>query len=259
MRYLTFLAGVHERLAPSTYLEIGVREGRSLALARCRAVGIDPDFDIRAELDGDVALFRTTSDEYFSRAEPLAATGGRRFDLSFIDGLHLFEFALRDFIYAERHSTASSAVIFDDILPRTVDEAARVRHTVAWTGDVYRVIEVLAAYRPDLSVIPVGTKPTGLLLVVGLDPQSKILTDRYEEIVSRYRTPDPQPVPSSLMDRLTVSAPSRVLDSGLWSILREAGDETTAAQIRPQLASELRDSLGERFAPRPDSLAVLAT
>ena len=137
MRYLSFLRKVHRLLAPERYLEIGIRSGTSLALARCRAVGIDPTFAIDAKVDCDLALFRTTSDEYFARDDQLGPTGGEPFDLAFIDGLHLFEFALRDFINTERHCSAKSLIIFDDVLPRTVDEAARVRHTAAWTGDVF--------------------------------------------------------------------------------------------------------------------------
>ena len=70
-------------------------------------------------------LFRTTSDEYFARPDPLAPLGGLPFDLAFIDGLHLFEFALRDFINAERGSRPGAVILFDDILPRKVVEASR--------------------------------------------------------------------------------------------------------------------------------------
>jgi hypothetical protein len=249
MDYLPFLKSVHRQLAPERYLEIGVRNGVSLSIARCRAVGIDPAFSIFAELDCDVALFRTSSDEYFARPEPLAATGGRPFDLAFIDGLHLFEFSLRDFINAERHSTPKSVIILDDVLPRTIDEAARVRHTNAWTGDVYPIIEVLAHYRPDLSVIPVGTQPTGLLLVMGLDPRSSVLTDNYTEIMAQYRRPDPQPVPPSVMDRLTVVDPQRVLDSDLWSLLATASPEVAPEDLRSALHDRIRASLGREFVP----------
>ena len=179
MHYLAFLTEVHRRLAPERYLEIGIRNGTSLALAKCRSVGIDPAFSVTAELDAHVTLFRTTSDEYFARDEPLAPTGGRPFDLAFIDGLHLFEFALRDFIHAERHCSPRSLIVFDDVLPRSVDEAARLRHTTAWTGDVYSVLGVLQRYRPDITVVPVGTQPTGLLLVFGLDPSHTVLVDEY--------------------------------------------------------------------------------
>ena len=218
MLYRRFLTGVHERLRPRHYLEIGVRNGESLTLASCPAIGIDPYYAITAELHGPVHLFRTTSDEYFSRADPLAPTDGKSFDLAFIDGLHLFEFAFRDFVNAERHSTVGGVIIFDDVLPRTVDEAARERHTGDWTGDVYPMLEVLARYRPELVVLPVGTEPTGLLLVLGTDPTNTVLADHYDEIVAEFRRPDPQPVPPQLLDRTTVQPPQRVLDSPLWTL-----------------------------------------
>jgi hypothetical protein len=248
--YRAFLRTVHARLAPSTYLEIGIRHGGSLSIAKCRAIGIDPAFSITAEIDGDIALFRTSSDEYFSRAEPLTTTGGRPFDLVFIDGLHLMEFALRDLINAERHASPSSLIIFDDVLPRDIDEAARVRHTTAWTGDVYAILEVLAEYRPDLVVVPVGTTPTGLLLLTGLDPDNTTLSDNYDAILRRYRRADPQPVPAGVLDRLTVLPPARVFASSVLDLLRQAkADGTTAAELRPRLAEAVAQELGTAFAP----------
>jgi hypothetical protein len=248
MRYLTFLEAVHQLLKPARYLEIGLRRGHSLALARCRAVGIDPTFAIDAEIDCDLALFRTTSDEYFARDDPLAPTGGRPFDLAFIDGLHLFEFALRDFINTERHCSAKSLIILDDVLPRTIDEAARLRHTAAWTGDVYRIIAVLARYRPELTVIPVGTTPTGLLLVMGLDPQNTVLADNYEAILAEFRSADPQPVPPALLDRWTIAAPRRVLEADFWSVLSAASVGSPPQDVRPQLAQCVGTSLGSAYA-----------
>ncbi|MBA3530276.1 MAG: class I SAM-dependent methyltransferase [Propionibacteriaceae bacterium] len=247
MLYRPFLSAVHELLQPSHYCEIGVRLGNSLALARCPAVGIDPAYGITAELSNHVTLFRTTSDEYFSRPDPLAVTGGEPFDFFFIDGLHLFEFAFRDFIHAERHSSRQGVIVFDDVLPRTVDEAARERHTYHWTGDVYPMLEVLGRYRPDLVVLPVGTQPTGLLLVLGLDPDSTVLADHYDEIMAEYRRPDPQPVPSELFDRLTVLPPERVLASGLWSAFGEQNDADDPERFRRQLIEEVRSSLGSAF------------
>ncbi len=248
MRYLDFLGHVHEQLNPERYLEIGVRRGLSLARSRCRSVGIDPLFEIVVELDCDLVLFRTTSDEYFARPDPLAPTGGKRFDMSFIDGLHLFEFALRDFSYAERHSSTRGIIVFDDVLPRSVDEAARVRHTNAWTGDVYAMLDVLAKYRPELIVVPVGTTPTGLLLVTGLDPENTALSDNYDAIMAEFRRPDPQPVPPALLDRLSVVPPERVLASGIWTVLSATATDAPADEVRARLAEPVRSSLGVAFA-----------
>jgi hypothetical protein len=246
MRYLGFLEQVHTKLRPTTYLEIGVRTGTSLALSRARSIAIDPAFHITAEISCDLQLFRTSSDEYFSRPDPLAPTGGRPFDLAFIDGLHLFEFALRDFIHTERHSSAKTLIVFDDVLPRNQDEAARVRHTRAWTGDVYSIIAVLAHYRPELTVIPVNTTPTGLLLVMGLDPENRTLVDRYDEILTEHRHPDPQPVPEDLMDRLSVLPPHQVLDATFWEILANTDANASPLQVRQELSRSLA-SLGDAF------------
>lgn len=247
MLYRPFLTAVHELLQPRRYLEIGVREGFSLALARCPAVGIDPFYALQAELDNQVALFRTTSDEYFSRPNPLAVTGGEPFDLSFIDGLHLFEFAFRDFINAERHSSSRGVIVFDDVLPRSVDEAARERHTVAWTGDVYPMLAVLARYRPELIVLPVATQPTGLLLVAGLDPTSTVLSESYDKIMAEYRHADPQPVPTQLFDRQLMLRPERVLESSLWAAFRD-GDEDPAV-LYGRLVKAVAASFGPAFVP----------
>jgi hypothetical protein len=250
VHYYAFLAELHRRLAPRAYLEIGMREGGSLAQSRCRSVGIDPAYAITYELDTDVALFRTTSDEYFTRPDPLAPTGGAPFDLTFIDGLHLFEYALRDFLNAERHSSPRGVIVFDDVLPRSVDEAARQRHTHGWTGDVYGMLEVLARYRPDLVVVPVDTRPTGLLLVTALDPASTVLTDSFDEILAEYRRPDPQPVPPFLLDRLTVLPPERLLESDLLEVLARGADPAVAdGDLRRRIAQSVERTLGRDFAP----------
>ena len=247
MLYKPFLSAVHELLQPERYLEVGVRSGDSLALARCPAVGIDPAYAVTAELDNQVTLLRTTSDDYFSRPDPLRVTGGQPFDFVFIDGMHLFEFAFRDFINAERHASERGIIIFDDVLPRTVDEAARQRHTTGWTGDVYPMLEVLARYRPELVVVPVGTAPTGLLLVLGLDPTSTVLSDHYDEIMSEYRHPDPQPVPPQLLDRLAVVPPERILASDVWATLRDR--HADPARFRSELVDSVARTLGRGFVP----------
>lgn len=248
MKYRRFLLWVHELLAPRRYLEIGVRSGDSLALAGCPAVGIDPDFAITVELHNQIHLYRTTSDEYFSRPDPLAPTGGQPFDLTFIDGLHLLEYAFRDFINAERHSSDRSVIIFDDVLPRNADEAARECHTHEWTGDVYSMVAILARYRPDLLVLPVSTLPTGLLMIVGTDPASTVLSDNYAAIMAEYRRPDPQPVPADILDRAAVLPPRRVVDSAIWPHLRQrAGQESQ--EWRRALVEIVDREFGPAFTP----------
>ncbi len=72
-----FLAAVHERLEPRTYVEIGVNTGRSLGLSRVPSVAVDPAFKVTVEIQTDVHLVRATSDDFFARPDPLAHLRGR--------------------------------------------------------------------------------------------------------------------------------------------------------------------------------------
>jgi len=255
VRYLDFLDALHGALAPPTYLEIGVRAGRSLALSRSTTVGIDPAFELTAKVPPDAALFRETSDQYFARERPLDPFGGRPISMAFIDGMHLAEFALRDFINVERHADWSSVVVFDDILPRDRMEAARDRSTRAWTGDVYKIVPILQRHRPDLICLRVRTRPTGLLLVLGLDPGSGTLAERYDHIARRAVVPDPQKVPGSVLKRRGVLEPSAVLSASVWSVLRDAhGSGLPRDEGMRRLRRAVRSDFGRLSAHSPRRL-----
>jgi hypothetical protein len=198
------------------------------------------------------ALFRETSDEYFDRADPLEPLGGRPVSFAFIDGMHLVEFALRDFINVERNSHWTGVVVFDDILPRDLDEAARNRRTRAWAGDVYKIDEILARHRPDLIRLRVGTHPTGLLLVLGLDPDSSVLDDRYDDIIREAVVPDPQRVPPQVVARRGALDPEAVLAAPFWGVLRELREHDVPRQqgVR-RLRRAVRKDLGPPIMLRP--------
>jgi hypothetical protein len=244
MFYAEFLQAVHQRLRPRTYLEIGVGNGRSLALSRARSVGVDPTFAIDVELDGDVALVRTTIDEYFARPDPLALTGGRRFDLVFIDGLHLFEVVLRNFCHAERMSTPWSVIIVNGVLPRKQSQARRSPVSPDWTGDVYKLTGVLRKRRPSLTVLAVDTRPAGLLVVLGLDPSDTTLADEYVEIV-KSEVPATG-IPREVLTRETALAPQRVLAAPVLDLLHSLRQRSATPEGG---AGELADALARSFGP----------
>lgn len=244
MRYLDFLRELHVALAPPTYLEIGIRRGDSLRLSRSSTIGIDPDFNLKHDAPQEAALFRETSDDYFARPDPLEPFGARRISLAFIDGMHLVEYALRDFMNVERHAEWSSVVVFDDILPRRPVEAARDRRTRAWTGDVYKMLAILSKHRPDLICLQVDTKPTGLLLVTGLDPDSDVLSERYAKIAEKAIVPDPQTVPRRVLTRRGVIDPRAALSGSFLNVLRE---ERMAGTSRDEGMQRLRRAARRDF------------
>ena len=224
--YKTLLAGLHERLRPRTYVEVGVSVGKTLTLSRARTIAVDPAYRILMPLRCDLAAFPETSDDFFARPDAFDHFEGVPTDLAFIDGMHLAEYALRDFINMEKQMAPGGVIVLDDMLPRNSLEAFRVRRTRAWAGDVFKVHEVLRTHRPDLTLIPISTEPTGSYLVVGLDPSNTVLEEVYDSLVSFLTSPDPQEVDPAWADRHACYDPDVVLGSGVFeeaARLRDAG------------------------------------
>jgi hypothetical protein len=185
--YLALLRRIHHALRPRTYVEIGVRLGHSLRLAPpgTTCIGIDPAADARPAVPG-ARIFTTTSDDFFAENDLGRLLDGRPVDLAFIDGMHLFEFALRDLTNLERWCAPTSIILVHDCLARDAVTAARRRTTDFWSGDVWKLAVCLRRYRPDLEFATAHVAPTGLGIIGGLDPTSTVLLDRYIEIRDRY-------------------------------------------------------------------------
>ena len=181
--YYGLLRRAHEVLEPQRYLEIGVHKGHSLALAgpQTRVVGGDPD-PLLVDPGENAVIVSAASDDFFADEELLSLLGGP-IDLAFVDGLHLYEQALRDVANVERNSDPDGVILIHDCLP--IDEAtsAREQTGMVWSGDVWKVVVALRRHRPDLSVTTVDVEPTGLAVVSRLDPQNNLLFDRYQQIV----------------------------------------------------------------------------
>src|SRR5215831_10139014 len=96
--YLAYLRRFHEALRPGVYLEIGVDAGRTLSLARppTRAIGVDPSAPAGRAFAAPTRLHSVESDVFFESGEAERELAGAPVDLAFVDGLHLFEQALRD-------------------------------------------------------------------------------------------------------------------------------------------------------------------
>jgi len=184
------LKSLHDFYKPNLYLEIGVQKGRSLDLASCKAIGVDPYPRTVAKKNQEI--YGITSDDFFASFDIELP------DLVFIDGLHLFEQALKDFINVEYISHKDTVIVIDDIFPSHPSQSLRNRCTTKWTGDVWKVYEILKEYRPDLNIEPLDVSPTGIIVVTNLDPKNTVLSINYEEIVKKYM---PLAVPKSILNR----------------------------------------------------------
>lgn len=164
-----FLTEVHAIVKPRVYLEVGVQYGTSLnrAYGAEFAIGIDPNPLLPAA--GNQRIHAVTSDAYFADMGFANASVDDLIDFGFVDGLHHYEQALRDFCNIARYTrTDKSVIILDDVLPRNQEEAAREQCPGDWTGDVWKVSHILMRLMPQLRILEVNTMPTGTLAVWNL-------------------------------------------------------------------------------------------
>ena len=218
MNYRAMFRQLHQRLQPQVYLEIGVKRGVSLGLSQSRrTIGIDPlpTTEAQALLNRPgVALYALTSDAFFAEHSRESVLEGATIDLAFIDGLHRFDQAVRDFINVERWSSPSSIVTIHDVIPPSETAASREHGPGQWSGDVWQIVSCLRDYRPDLDCLLVRTPPSGLLIVRNLDPSSHVLAAKMDDIL-RSVPEDGQPYSAAVREYLAnVSAisPNEALD-----------------------------------------------
>jgi hypothetical protein len=178
--YLRVLARMHAYLRPATYLEIGVARGDSFRLphSSTRAIGIDPAPRVPYRLAAHQTLFAQTSDEFFATRDVIAELGGQRLEMAFIDGMHHFEFALRDFANLEALCAPRAVIFVHDCHPLDARSSAREQVTRFWSGDVWRLIALLKRHRPDLGIHTLATAPTGLGMITGLSPGARFTSEQ---------------------------------------------------------------------------------
>jgi hypothetical protein len=112
------------------YLEIGCA-GNDLfdAVMAKHKIGVDPERG---------GTHRMTSDEFFR------TDAGARYDVVFIDGLHIYEQAHRDVVNALAHVAPGGWIALHDMMPRTWLEEHVPRISGVWTGNVWKVAFELA-------------------------------------------------------------------------------------------------------------------
>lgn len=203
-----FLRALHVLLQPRFYLEIGVQYGESLRLASCPSIGIDPAPYVAQDIP-NARIVPTTSNEFFANR---LARIPNDIDLAFIDGSHLAEDALQDFLNIEQFANTRTVIVFDDVLPYNKEIATRVQPPGDWTGDVWKVYYWLINNRAAPRIELVDTFPTGTLVVWDLydfrpqwrDPvdfgEFQWDMDPPDEIIGRHKAISPYAVLEQLSE-----------------------------------------------------------
>lgn len=104
--------------------------------------GVDPNVD---------TTFNMTSDEFFDNYIT------QKYDIVFVDGLHIFEQAYRDIVNSLKWLTHNGSIVVHDCNPITEITQLRERASDAWHGDVWKAIVRLRTENEDLSIRTVDT------------------------------------------------------------------------------------------------------
>jgi hypothetical protein len=107
-----------------SYLEIGCDKNDVFSKINIKKIGVDPNSG---------GTVRLTSDDFFK-------TNKEKFDLVFVDGLHVYDQVKRDIINSLEVLNNNGAILIHDCLPQKIWEQNVPRMNGVWTGDVWKVI-----------------------------------------------------------------------------------------------------------------------
>jgi hypothetical protein len=203
MDRLSILKALIKKKKLKNYLEIGVLNGHIFFRIRSRfKIAIDPEFTFNTSRKmGKLFLnpynfynqyFPIKSDDFFA-AEAPRVLAEKKIELALIDGMHEYEYALRDVENTLKYGADNIVIIMHDCNPpsseATVSFAAydaRNRQGV-WNGDVWKVILHLRSLRSDVSAFVLDCDH-GLGVIIK-KPNQKMLPYTQEEI-SRFTYED---------------------------------------------------------------------
>lgn len=125
---IAFINKAISKFPDCNYLEIGVADSttfNSIPLPSKNKIGVDPNPSNRV-------THRMTSDEFFKNNQ-------KKFNVIFIDGLHVYEQCQRDCINSLKCIEEGGIILFHDFLPQNYLQERVPRKSASWTGDVWKV------------------------------------------------------------------------------------------------------------------------
>lgn len=157
-----------------TYLEIGVNtpaqpgynfENVEIALKH----GVDPAVN---------TTFKITSDEFFEKHINV------KYDLVFIDGLHIFEQAYKDIVNSLKWLNKGGTIVVHDCNPTKEITQRRERASDIWHGDVWKAILKLRMEDPNIEIYTVDTDEGCAVIKKG--HQKLFMAEKKIEDIYRY-------------------------------------------------------------------------
>jgi hypothetical protein len=155
------------------YLEIGVFNGEVFFKIKApHKYAVDPVFRFVRETkykmmfknvsNANAKYFTKTSDDFFKNDSPKLFSK-RKIDICFIDGMHEFDFVLRDTLNTLKYLDDNGVIILHDCNPLTADaevsyaEWEKRGFAAEWNGDVWKIIVYLRSLVDDINVFTLDT------------------------------------------------------------------------------------------------------
>ncbi|HVZ96863.1 MAG TPA: class I SAM-dependent methyltransferase [Chitinophagaceae bacterium] len=173
-----------------SYLEIGVFNGHVFFRINSRfKIAVDPEFrfDFLRKL-GKILInpynifnkyFQKTSDDFFRDNAP-ALFLKNKIEIALVDGMHQYEFALRDVENILNYLTDNGVIIMHDCNPatagaaRSFDEWQQQGMSGQWNGDVWKAIVDLRSLRKDINTFVLDCD-YGLGVITRRTPEKMLL------------------------------------------------------------------------------------
>ena len=151
---------IQEKHNFSKYLEIGVRNTKDcFDHIQCPIKhSVDPGFESKNNL----ATYKTTSDNFFTelKSNKLDLSPDYKWDIIFIDGLHLSYQVEKDILNSLNHLSENGVIALHDCNPFLYeDKRTRLIEDYwgqVWNGTVWKTIYKLKTSRSDLSICTVN-------------------------------------------------------------------------------------------------------
>jgi len=139
--------GLIEKNKYTSYLEIGVNTPSQpgynwVGIKIPVKHGVDPNVE---------TTYKMTSDEFFDNHI------SQKYDIIFVDGLHLHEQVYRDIVNSLNNINENGTIVVHDCNPITEITQRRERASDAWHGDVWKAIVQLRMENPNIEINTVNT------------------------------------------------------------------------------------------------------
>lgn len=185
-----------EALRPRCVLEVG--PGLAGRIVNCDLICANPMPEGFADMEnprrrmtlcfrGDAGSFAATG-----IVQAVHKTG---IDCLFLNVPTRFECILDAFIGCEAMSGEASVLFIPHCfplnamrggLPAESDPASAGSTAPVWSGDTWKILEILKTYRPDLKILGFDCQPDGLLAIGGLNPDDRTLANARQDILRLF-------------------------------------------------------------------------